>query len=217
MTVRLTNGRREERAVLDDPHLAALLHTKSRPSGANAIAVGFDRPDATSVSAKPCGKRGRPRLRAAHHDQEQHAHCAAIESCHCVAAEQGTYQTSSVIQSAAEDAMTPWTPLRGALAAAALLLAVAPRPSGQTQTPTATRPADLVLRGGKIVTVDEARPEAQAMAVTGDTIVALGPIRRSSATSARRRGDRSEGRAGDAGLHRRARRISPASARRRAT
>ena len=37
-----------------------------------------------------------------------------------------------------------------------------------------SRPADLVLRGGKIVTVDDARPEAQAMAVTGDTIVAIG-------------------------------------------
>jgi len=38
----------------------------------------------------------------------------------------------------------------------------------------AVRPADLVLRGGKIVTVDDARPEAQAIAVNGDTIVALG-------------------------------------------
>ena len=71
--------------------------------------------------------------------------------------------------------MTRWTPLRGAaVAAAALLLAFAPRPSGQTATPTVTRPVDLVLRGGKIVTVDEARPEVQAMAVQGDTIVALG-------------------------------------------
>jgi len=38
----------------------------------------------------------------------------------------------------------------------------------------APQPATLVLRGGKIVTVDEAKPEAQAMAVRGDTIVALG-------------------------------------------
>lgn len=35
-------------------------------------------------------------------------------------------------------------------------------------------PADLVLRNGKIVTVDTARPEAQALAARGDTIVALG-------------------------------------------
>ncbi|OFW24021.1 MAG: amidohydrolase [Acidobacteria bacterium RIFCSPLOWO2_02_FULL_65_29] len=35
-------------------------------------------------------------------------------------------------------------------------------------------PADLVLRGGKIVTVDNARPEAQALAAVGDTIVAVG-------------------------------------------
>src|SRR6185295_14440250 len=41
-------------------------------------------------------------------------------------------------------------------------------------TTTAVRPADLVLRGGKIITVDTARPEAQALAVNGDTITALG-------------------------------------------
>ena len=35
-------------------------------------------------------------------------------------------------------------------------------------------PADLVLQGGKIVTVDEAVPEAEALAVRGDRIVALG-------------------------------------------
>ena len=41
------------------------------------------------------------------------------------------------------------------------------------QTRTVT-PADLVLRGGKIVTVDDARPEAQALAARGDTILAIG-------------------------------------------
>jgi predicted amidohydrolase YtcJ len=41
-----------------------------------------------------------------------------------------------------------------------------PRPATQT--------ADLVLRGGRVVTVDEGRPEAQAIAVAGDTIVAIG-------------------------------------------
>lgn len=35
-------------------------------------------------------------------------------------------------------------------------------------------PADLVLKNGKIVTVDESVPEAQALAVRGDTIVAVG-------------------------------------------
>jgi predicted amidohydrolase YtcJ len=45
---------------------------------------------------------------------------------------------------------------------------------GAAQTPAAVRPADLVLRDGKIVTVDDARPGAQAIAVRGDTIVALG-------------------------------------------
>src|SRR4051812_14088833 len=35
-------------------------------------------------------------------------------------------------------------------------------------------PADLVLRNGKVVTVDDARPEAQAIAINGDTITAVG-------------------------------------------
>src|SRR5512142_2865004 len=35
-------------------------------------------------------------------------------------------------------------------------------------------PADLVLHNGKIATVDTARPSAQALAVRGDRIVALG-------------------------------------------
>jgi predicted amidohydrolase YtcJ len=35
--------------------------------------------------------------------------------------------------------------------------------------------ADLVLRGGKVVTVDPAAPEVEALAVSGDTIVAVGP------------------------------------------
>jgi len=35
-------------------------------------------------------------------------------------------------------------------------------------------PATMVVRNGKIVTADEGRPEAQAMAIRGDTIVALG-------------------------------------------
>ena len=39
---------------------------------------------------------------------------------------------------------------------------------------SSVRPADLVLRNGKIVTVDETQPEAQAVAVNGDTIAAIG-------------------------------------------
>ena len=68
--------------------------------------------------------------------------------------------------------MTPWTRRHGCAAVAALIVALAPRTAGQA--PSAVRPADLVILGGKIVTVDEARPEVQAMAVSGDTIVALG-------------------------------------------
>ena len=41
----------------------------------------------------------------------------------------------------------------------------------------AVEPADLVLLNGRIVTVDEGRPEAQALAVRRDTIVAIGSNR----------------------------------------
>ncbi len=40
-----------------------------------------------------------------------------------------------------------------------------------------TGPADLVLRGGRVLTLDEARPEAQAVAIAGHEIVAVGSER----------------------------------------
>ena len=43
-------------------------------------------------------------------------------------------------------------------------------PDAREQAP----PADLVLTNGRIVTVDDSMPEAQAIAVTGDRITALG-------------------------------------------
>lgn len=46
-------------------------------------------------------------------------------------------------------------------------------PSVAAQAPV-PRPADLVLTNGKIVTVEDAQPEVQAMAVNGDTVTALG-------------------------------------------
>ncbi len=45
--------------------------------------------------------------------------------------------------------------------------------AGCSQAPP-REPADLVLRNGKVVTVDESRPEASAVAVRGGTIVAVG-------------------------------------------
>ncbi len=39
---------------------------------------------------------------------------------------------------------------------------------------SAERPADLILKNGKVVTMDAARPEATAIAVSGDRIVAVG-------------------------------------------
>lgn len=61
----------------------------------------------------------------------------------------------------------------GLLAVAIVLLA---RPSAETarQSTGQPSPATLVLRNGHIVTVDDGRPEAQALAANGDTIVALG-------------------------------------------
>lgn len=38
----------------------------------------------------------------------------------------------------------------------------------------AVEPATIVLRNGKIVTVDDAKPEAQAIAIDGDRIAAVG-------------------------------------------
>src|SRR5262249_24493818 len=52
--------------------------------------------------------------------------------------------------------------------AAAVLLFLAPRAR------TAVEPATLVLQKGKIATVDDQKPEAQALAARGDTIVAVG-------------------------------------------
>jgi predicted amidohydrolase YtcJ len=62
----------------------------------------------------------------------------------------------------------------GMLLAPGAWLAGARAHATQAATGAAPQAATLVLRGGKIVTVDDGRPEAQAMAVRGDTIVALG-------------------------------------------
>jgi predicted amidohydrolase YtcJ len=52
---------------------------------------------------------------------------------------------------------------------------------GTTRTPDAPQPsaarADLVIRGGPILTLDEARPEVEALAVRGGEIVAAGSAR----------------------------------------
>src|SRR5262245_3935016 len=66
------------------------------------------------------------------------------------------------------------------IVAAVALLAALTALAGAARSPEALplqpqlTPADLVLRNGKIVTVDESRPEAQALAASGDTIVAVG-------------------------------------------
>jgi predicted amidohydrolase YtcJ len=59
----------------------------------------------------------------------------------------------------------------GVCVALIALTTLAVRTAGKPQP---APPADLVLTNGKIVTVDDAAPEAQALAVRGDRIVALG-------------------------------------------
>ena len=51
-----------------------------------------------------------------------------------------------------------------------LLLALAVMPVGGSSAPT----ADLVLTNGTVVTLDETRGDAEALAVAGDTILAVG-------------------------------------------
>src|SRR5438094_978385 len=61
------------------------------------------------------------------------------------------------------------------LFAAALIVSALAAVAAQNRATAPVAPADLVLQGGRIVTVDDARPVAEAMAVRGDTIVAVGP------------------------------------------
>ncbi len=55
-----------------------------------------------------------------------------------------------------------------------LLVVVVILGSSPSGSPQAVQPADLVLRNGKIVTVDPARPHAEALAIRGDIITAVG-------------------------------------------
>jgi predicted amidohydrolase YtcJ len=66
-----------------------------------------------------------------------------------------------------------WIALVTVTAAAALGLLPRAVP-GTLAAQAPDRPADLVLTNGKVVTVDEQMAEAQAMAVSGDTIAAIG-------------------------------------------
>jgi predicted amidohydrolase YtcJ len=60
-----------------------------------------------------------------------------------------------------------------ALALAAAAVTGVALVASQPPSPAAA-PADLVLRNGRIVTVDDSLPEAQALAARGDTIIAVG-------------------------------------------
>ena len=67
---------------------------------------------------------------------------------------------------------SPRRPAAALATAIAALGVLALLPVAGAQSPV--DPATLVLRGGRIVTMDDAAPEAQAVAVRGDTIVAVG-------------------------------------------
>jgi predicted amidohydrolase YtcJ len=62
-----------------------------------------------------------------------------------------------------------WNSLDSLLVFAGVLMLVA-----CAQVETGSEPADLVLRGGRVVTVDEDRPEAEALAVRDSMVVAVG-------------------------------------------
>jgi predicted amidohydrolase YtcJ len=67
--------------------------------------------------------------------------------------------------------------IKGSIRACSLLawIAVMAATAGPgAESPTRIDPATLVLHNGKIVTVEASRPEAQALAVRGDIIVAVG-------------------------------------------
>jgi predicted amidohydrolase YtcJ len=64
---------------------------------------------------------------------------------------------------------------RGALKRCATAFAVVSVVSAAAPSAQQLKPADLVLRNGKLVTVDNTRPVVEAIAVTGDTITAVGP------------------------------------------
>jgi hypothetical protein len=68
---------------------------------------------------------------------------------------------------------------RPALARLTLVLTIAHVVHGMAACGAAREagPADLVLRGGRVVTVDAARPEAEAVAVSGSRILAVGSDR----------------------------------------
>jgi predicted amidohydrolase YtcJ len=64
--------------------------------------------------------------------------------------------------------------IAGTILLAGATVALAALASAPRSLPQPAQPADLVLTNGRIVTVDETRPEAQAIAVRGDRIAALG-------------------------------------------
>jgi hypothetical protein len=56
----------------------------------------------------------------------------------------------------------------------ALALAISSAPTSAAAQRAAAAPADLVLRNGKIVTMDASKPQGQAVAISGDKITAVG-------------------------------------------
>ncbi|WP_396626051.1 amidohydrolase family protein, partial [Luteitalea sp.] len=55
-----------------------------------------------------------------------------------------------------------------------LAVAIAGAAVAARQAPPAPPPADLIVTNARVYTVDPARPEAQAVAVRGDRVVAVG-------------------------------------------
>jgi predicted amidohydrolase YtcJ len=70
--------------------------------------------------------------------------------------------------------LTPYRSVVGPLGLLAAMLAGLAIPSTAAAQRSAATAADLVLRNGKVVTMDAGRPQGQAVAITGDKITAVG-------------------------------------------
>ena len=68
--------------------------------------------------------------------------------------------------------------LTGAAVAMAAAAAARASSAGAQPAAPATPPADLILKNGKVITIDARSSVAQAVAIAGDKIVAVGPTRR---------------------------------------
>lgn len=86
----------------------------------------------------------------------------------------GRPMTTSLLRRAIAIALRSCCVILAACAAPATGERAAPTPGAAATARTAPAPASLVLRSGRVITVDPDRPAARAIAIVGDRIVAVG-------------------------------------------